>query len=164
MQRTGSRQRNARSTALDLVSVTASLGIFSGLIGGILLIAFQRLNWRNWGAMLHVSAPIIWISPLVDLVVFGVAASVVAVVAKAALKVPPVIATIFCLSFLTAYDWLTCIGRLYHWSCFLFALGVATILSRWARSRETQLLRFFRSTTPVLIGVFLIVFGTIHLS
>src|SRR5215469_14749401 len=146
-----------------LVAAVVVFAVANGLIEGALLILFQRLNWRNWGAMLHVSAPIIWISPLVNLVIFGFAAALIAVVAKLVPKVPSVISTIFCLSFLTAYDWLTCIGRLYHWSCLLLALGVATIFSRWARPREKQLLLFFRSTAPILLGVFLFAFGAIHL-
>lgn len=137
--------------------------ITAGLAEACFLILFQRLNWSNWGAMLHVSAPIIWICPLIDLVIFSAATCVVVAPAKLVPKAPCVAATIFCLSFLTAYDWLTCIGRLYHWSCFLLAIGIATVFTRWARRREALVLRFCRSTTPILIGVYLIAFGSVHL-
>jgi len=133
--------------------------VFAGLIEGFLLILFQRLNWRNWGAMLHVSAPIIWISPLVDLVLFGIAACLIAVVSKIFPKIPRFATTVFCLSFLTVYDWLTCIGRLRHWSCALLAIGVASVFMRWARRNESRLLHFFKWSAPVLLTLYVVSFA-----
>jgi arylsulfatase A-like enzyme len=112
--------------------------------------------------MLHVSAPIVWISPLVDLVLFALVVALLAIVAKIVPKIPLFATTIFCLSFLAAYDWLTCIGRLRHWSCFLFALGLATVFTRWAKRNEAGLAKFWRRTTPLLITLLLVAFVLIH--
>jgi arylsulfatase A-like enzyme len=112
--------------------------------------------------MLHVSAPIIWISPLVDLVLFGIAACVIAVLATIFPKIPLLATTVFCLSFLTAYDWLTCIGRLRHWSCFLLSIGLASVFTRWAAQNENRLLRFWKRATPALIELFVVAFVAIH--
>jgi arylsulfatase A-like enzyme len=112
--------------------------------------------------MLHVSAPIVWISPLVDLVLFALVVALLAIVAKMVPKIPLFATTIFCLSFLAAYDWLTCIGRLRHWSCFLFALGLATVFTRWAKRNEAGLAKFWRRTTPLLITLLLVAFVLIH--
>ncbi|PYV60984.1 MAG: hypothetical protein DMG95_13360 [Acidobacteria bacterium] len=138
-------------------------GIFAGLIEGCLLIVFQRLNWRNWGAMLHVSAPIVWISPLVDLVLFALVVALIAIAAKVFPKILLFATATFCLSFLTAYDWLTCIGRLRHWSCFLLAVGLASVFTRWAKRNEGGLAKFWRRTTPVLVTLLLVAFVLIHL-
>ena len=46
--------------------------IIAGLVEGVGLLLFQRINWARWGPTLHVSEPIIWISPIVDLILFGV--------------------------------------------------------------------------------------------
>ena len=132
-------------------------------VEGCLLIVFQRLNWQDWGRMLHVSAPIIWISSLADVLLFGAAACVILAVAKIFPNFPLVATTVFCLSFLTAYDWLTCIGRLQHWSCLLLAIGLASVFTRWAGRNEIRALRFWRRTVPALIGVLLVAFATIHL-
>jgi len=113
--------------------------------------------------MLHVSAPIIWISSLADVLLFGAAACVILAVAKIFPNFPLVATTVFCLSFLTAYDWLTCIGRLQHWSCLLLAIGLASVFTRWAGRNEIRALRFWRRTVPALIGVLLVAFATIHL-
>jgi arylsulfatase A-like enzyme len=139
------------------------LGIFAGLVEGCLLILFQRLNWQDWGRMLHVSAPVIWISPLVDLLLFGFVVGVIVAVAKIFPKIPAVTTTVFCLSFLTMYDWLTCIGRLRHWSCFLLAIGLAAVFTRWAGRNEIRVVCFWRRTVPALVGVLLVAFAAIHL-
>jgi len=86
--------------------------------------------------MLHVSAPIVWISPLVDLVFFALVVALIAIAAKVFPKIHLFATTTFCLSFLTAFDWLTSLGRLRHWSCFLLALGLATVFTRWAMRNE----------------------------
>ncbi len=112
--------------------------------------------------MLHVSAPIIWISPLVDLVLFGIAACLIVAVAKVFPKIRAVATTVFCLAFLTMYDWLTCIGRLRHWSCFLLAVGLASVFTRWAARNEIIVLRFWRRTVPALVGILLVAFAAIH--
>jgi arylsulfatase A-like enzyme len=146
-----------------LLASAVSFAIFTGLVEGCLLIFFQRLNWRNWGAMLHVSAPIIWISPLVDLALFASTVCLVSVAAKVFSRIPPFATTIFVLSFLAAYDWLTCIGRLRHWSCALLVFGIASVFTRWAARNEARTFRFCRRTAPTLVGFWMIAFAAIHL-
>jgi len=146
----------------NLLALNVWFGIFTGMIEGCLLILFQRLSWRNWGAMLHVSAPIVWISPLVDLVFFALVVALIAIAAKVFPKIHLFATTTFCLSFLTAFDWLTSLGRLRHWSCFLLALGLATVFTRWAMRNEERMTKFWRRTTPVLVTLLLVVFVLIH--
>ena len=57
--------------------------------------------------MIHVSAPIIWVSPLVDVAFFVALACLVAAIAKITRKLPVFGVLVFSLSFLTAYDWVT---------------------------------------------------------
>jgi arylsulfatase A-like enzyme len=141
-----------------LLLIAIWFGIFAGLIEGCNLILFQRLNWQNWGQMLHVSAPIIWISPLVDLFFFTVVACLVFVVGKIVPRLRAFPILIFLLSFLTAYDWLTLTGRLYHRSCLLLALGVAAAFTRWVMRNEAARVRFWKRTFPWIAAVLLVVF------
>jgi len=55
-----------------LVLIAIWFGIIAGLVEGCGLLLFQHLNWKSWGAMIHVSPPIVWVSPLVDVVFFVV--------------------------------------------------------------------------------------------
>jgi arylsulfatase A-like enzyme len=133
-------------------------GIFAGLVEAGGLILFQRLNWQNWGQMLHVSAPIIWISPLVDLVLFTAVACLVFLVSKISPRLSAFPILIFLLSFLTAYDWLTLTGRLYHRSCLLLGLGVASVFTRWVMRNGAARIRFWKRTFPWIAVVLLVVF------
>ncbi len=94
-----------------LLLIAIWFGIFAGLIEGCGLILFQRLNWQNWGQVLHVSAPIIWISPLVDLAFFTLVTCLVLVAGKIVPRLVVFPILIFLLLFLSAYDWLTLTGR-----------------------------------------------------
>ncbi len=58
--------------ASSLLIVGLGSGILAGLIEGVGLLFFQRLNWARWGPMIHVSGEIVWISPIVDVTLFSV--------------------------------------------------------------------------------------------
>ena len=44
--------------------------------------------------------------------------------------------TVFLLTFLSVYDWLTLTSRLFHRACLLLALGAAVAFARWCGKRE----------------------------
>ena len=98
-------------------------GIFAGFVEGVGLLIFQRINWARWGPMMHVSSEIIWISPIVDAILFLSLALVCAAVSRFAPRLPAMRVLIFLLTFLSVYDWLTLTSRLYHRAC-LFWLSV----------------------------------------
>src|SRR5262249_8129124 len=60
-------------------------------------------------------------------------------------------------------DWLTCIGRLRHWSCALLAIGLASAFTRAAVRNEARVLRFCRRALLALLGVWMLAFAAIHL-
>jgi arylsulfatase A-like enzyme len=147
------------------VLIAIWFGMFAGVVEGLGLLLFQRLNWASWGPMLHVSAPIIWISPLLDTCFFLVLALISFVVAKVLLRatrVQPALAVIFALAFATAYDWLTLTGRLYHKSSLLLALGVAVVFSRWIRTRQAPAVAFWRRSLPAVCAIFLLALVSIE--
>jgi arylsulfatase A-like enzyme len=114
---------------------------------------FQRLNWRSWGPMLHVSAPILWVSPLFDVILFLILAALVSVAARIVSRLPGLLVLVFLLSGLTAYDWLTLTARLDHWSCLLLAIGVATAFTRWFSRNQANVLQFWRKTFPWVVAL-----------
>jgi arylsulfatase A-like enzyme len=145
-----------------ILLISIWFGIVSGLVEGCGLILFQRLNWQSWGAMLHVSAPIIWVSPVVDVALFVVMGCLVGIAGKINSKFPPFTVLVFVLSFLTAYDWLTLTGRLYHLSCLLLAIGVAAMFTRWAIRNEAVVTAFWKRSIAALVVVTLVTFAAIH--
>src|SRR5579864_4562097 len=113
------------------VLIAVWFGIVTGLIEGIGLLLFERINWARWGPMIHVSRPIVWISPIVDTCFFLVVSVLVWFLSRAVRQIPAQQSLIFLLSSLAIYDWLTLTGRLYRFACVLLALGAAAVSMRW---------------------------------
>jgi arylsulfatase A-like enzyme len=150
--------RNAGS----LLILGLGSGIVAGLVEGVGLLFFQRINWERWGPMMHVSSEIVWISPIVDAILFLSLALICIVVFRFAPRLPAVRVLVFLLTFLTVYDWLTLTNRLYLRAGLLLALGVAVAFARWCGKREGVFLQFWKTTTPWMVAAWVLAFAGIQ--
>lgn len=139
-------------TLWSLYSISIWFGMVTGLGEGIGLLLFQRLNWRQWGRVMHVSKEILWISPLVDLCFFLLVGSAVAIVARFFRRFPAGRVLASLLIFLTAYDGLMLTGHFYRRAALLFAVGVAVAFARWFRKHEFSAVMAWRWSAPWLLG------------
>jgi len=139
-----------------LVLVATWFGIFAGLTEGGGLLFFQRINWTQWGRLMHVSKEVLWISPLVDLSFFLIVSLLVWLISRLSQRIPSIQVLVFLLTFLTIYDWLALTNRLYHRACLIMALGVAVAFTRWIAKREASSVTFWKKSTPWLAAVFLL--------
>ena len=139
-----------------LVLVATWFGIFAGLTEGGGLLFFQRINWTQWGRLMHVSKEVLWISPLVDLSFFLIVSLLVWLISRLSQRIPSIQVLVFLLTFLTIYDWLALTNRLYHRACLIMALGVAVAFTRWIAKREKSSVTFWKKSTPWLAAVFLL--------
>ncbi len=139
-----------------LVLVATWFGIFAGLTEGGGLLLFQRINWTQWGRLMHVSKEVLWISPLVDLSFFLIVSLLVWLISRLSQRIPSIQVLVFLLTFLTIYDWLALTNRLYHRACLIMALGVAVAFTRWIAKREASSVTFWKKSTPWLAAVFLL--------
>jgi hypothetical protein len=151
---------NAPAGLLLLVGVW--FGICTGLIEGLGLLFFQRINWKQWGRMMHVSKDILWVSPLVDVLFFLAVAAVVWLASRFFKRLPALLVLVFLLTFLAAYDWLSLTDRLYPRACFLLSLGVAVAFTRWLRRREPLAVRFWRKSWGWMVAIFVLVLVAIQ--
>lgn len=152
----GTKPGSALASLWVLVLLAIWFGIVAGLVEGAGLLAFQHINWARWGPMIHVSSPIVWISPIVDVCLFLLVSVLLWLLARIAKRIPALQVAIFVLSFLTAYDWLTVTGRLYRLACVLFALGAAAAVGRWCSAHQAAALRFYKRTVPAVVALFAI--------
>jgi arylsulfatase A-like enzyme len=146
---------SAPTSLLLLVGVW--FGICTGFMEGLGLLFFQRINWKQWGRMMHVSKDILWVSPLVDILFFLAVAAVVWLVSRLFKRLPALVVLVFLLTFLAAYDWLSLTDRLYSRACFLLSLGVAVAFTRWLRRHEPQAVRFWKKSWGSMVAVFVLV-------
>jgi arylsulfatase A-like enzyme len=149
---------HASASAISLLSIAAWFGIVTGLIEGAGLLLFQRINWAQWGRLIHVSREILWISPLTDLFFFLILATAVWSFSRLSTRIPAVLVLCFLLSFLAVYDWLALTNRLYRRAALLLALGVAVAFTRWLGSHESQTVRFWKRSVPCLAAAFVLMF------
>jgi arylsulfatase A-like enzyme len=140
----------------SLFSIALWFGIIAGFGEGLGLLLFQRINWRQWARVMHVSKEILWISPVVDLGFFLLIALVVALASRISGRVPAIRVLVFLLVFLTAYDWLMLTGHFYRRAALLFALGVAVAFGRWFSKHESASVRAWRRSAPWLAAALVV--------
>ena len=136
--------------------------VVAGLVDGAGLLLFQRINWARWGPTLHVSEPIIWISAIVDLVLFCVLTLALWAAGRLIPNLRRLQPAIALLTALTLYDWLTVTARLSHFSCLLLAAGVGIAFSRWVAKHEVATLQFVRLTFPLVVAAGVLAFAGIQ--
>src|SRR5882724_273382 len=135
-------------------------GILTGLIEGCGLLVFQNLNQETLDP--HVSTRIIWISPVMDLLLFCLLAALVAVASSVYRKIDPARLTSVLLSSLTVYDLLTLTARFSSRSRVLLAIGVGFGMNRWWVKHERSAWRFWKRSLPWVIAAGVVAFAGIE--
>ena len=112
--------------------------------------------------MIHVSGPIIWISPLVDVCFFVLVVLVAWSMNRLVQKSPSIRVLAFLLAYFAAYDWLTLTGRIYHLACILFAVGAGVAFSRWLGTHSLAAMRVLRKSLPAVLALYVVALGGIE--
>jgi arylsulfatase A-like enzyme len=159
-----STQRTARPnpTLTSLLAFAAWCGLFTGIVEGIGLLLFERINWQRWGPMMHVSSDILWISPFVDLALFLSCAMLIWLASRLSPRVNRLQGVVFLLTFLAIYDWLTLTNRLLRLACVLLSVGASAAILRCFGKNQSRLLRLSRTTLPGLIAAWFLMFAAIR--
>src|SRR5689334_6470557 len=111
------------------LGIAVWFGILTGLVEGCGLLVFQNLNRETWA--LRISSPIIWISPVVDVLLFCTLAVLISFAATLFHKIDAFRVTVVLLSGLVVYDWLTLTARFSSRSRVLLTIGVGFAIARW---------------------------------
>ena len=91
----------------SLLVTAAWFGLVTGLVEGAGLLGFQNLGWLNWNMeKVAVSAEIVWIAALFDLLLFSILAPALAAAVRLFPRLPWPQPAVFCFSLLTFFDWL----------------------------------------------------------
>ena len=160
-QRTASDSPSTGRAIGLLLILSIWTGLFVGLLEGAGLLVFQRINWENWGRMIHVSPEIIWISPLVDVIFFSILAVVIGLSGRFAKWHNTVRALVFSIAGFAVYDWLRVIARIHTIACVLLALGAGAVASRWAVQGTGALFAFSKKIVVPLAILALLIFAAV---
>jgi len=134
----------------SLLVLAAWFGIIAGLVEGVGLLLFQRINWERWGPTLHVSEQIVWISAVANLLLFSLSVLLLSALPRLFPKTSIIRSAARLLVALTIFDWLMVTARLSALSCFLLAVGVAVAGSRSMAKHEAGFLQLVQRTFPMV--------------
>jgi len=146
----------------ELLQLATWFGLVTGLVEGFGLLAAFGYGWLNDNIRAGVSIEIIWISAIVNLILF-LGLAIIAGFLKAALPrlvAPQVVVPVFL--FLGFLDWVAVSGRIGPIAVLVLAAGLATMAYRTLSKRESSGLPFFRRTVPWVVSVAIAAFVVIH--
>lgn len=142
----------------SLLVLVVWFALVMGTIEGFLLLLFQRINWANWGRLVHVLPSIIWVSPIVDGLILGAIALVLIMIERARAKFSVTRTAFFLFTMFTVYAWVAASERLRYWGCLALAVGIATSATRWFSQHEESMLRFCSKTLLWIISAVVVLF------
>jgi arylsulfatase A-like enzyme len=133
-----------------LLTLAIWTGLIVGLVEGVGLLAFQKVNWENWGRLIHVSPEIVWISALVDVIFFSLLALLAGLLARVTTWQNTVRVAVFSFAGFAVYDCLQVTSRIYTPACLVLGVGTGVVVSRWAEKHVDSLFSFSKKIAPPL--------------
>jgi arylsulfatase A-like enzyme len=126
-------------------------GLVTGLGEGAGLLGFQQLGWLSFKmAQLSVASEILWISPLLDFLLFLALGLVCCLVGSVVPTLRNVRVVGFLFSVLMAFDWLALSGRILTIAVVFLSLGLASVFARWLWKHRGEFLERCRRSLPWL--------------
>ena len=143
------------SRARDIIVLALWFGLVAGLVEGVVLRVSRPPGWVTWSPN-----EILWISPLVEALLFGVAALALVGVARLSPSLPVLRIAVFLFGLLMFFDWATLKGHIRQSAGLILAAGLAVTLARLFKRHQEQMLAGCRKTLPwILGGVLLLLVG-----
>lgn len=149
-------------SVLNPLILAVWFGIVAGLVEGVGLLLFQRINWRQWGESIHVGRAILWISALTDLLLFSSVVLAMMLASRLLPRLHAFRAIAFALVTLTIFDWLLIPRRLYDFTCIFLAAGVGAVVSRWIAKHSAEVMWFCRRSLPALSAALVVLFAGVE--
>jgi len=147
-------RRNLLDSIPPIFLAASWFGIVAGVVEGIIFLVVQ-----NFGQIRGVSADILWISPIINLVLFNLVALFWLFVGAVFRNLNTTPAWIFSFIFLAILSWFGIIffTVFYEWAVFLLSLGLAFQLSRMINKSTGLFLSRIRMSLGYVLTAFLIV-------
>ncbi|NWG35207.1 MAG: sulfatase [Chloroflexi bacterium] len=154
-------KQNIQPFAKETLSLSAAMGLLTGLVEGLLLFSLSRaalLTWRLQNRAYWYET--LWIAPLVDVILFTLAGAVFALAGWFLPRLPIRKVAWFAFIFLAAFDWLFIVlfGKISLFAILLLAAGTAYQIFSFISKREaaatrqlTRILRWLAGATIAIL-------------
>jgi arylsulfatase A-like enzyme len=143
----------------EIITISVWFAFLSGIVEGLMFLIFQQ-----FGRIMAVSPEIIWVSPLVNMLLFGVLAIGLVLIARLFPRLPIARISIFLFTLLSVMDWLIIafMERLEPYAIVVFSIGLSVVVFRWYQKREVKFQIFLRQTLPWLAMLVLVLLVVIQ--
>jgi arylsulfatase A-like enzyme len=147
----------------DVLVCAASLALVTGLVEGTVLWALQQFQSENWAiAHIGVSAEILWISPIFNLLLFTSVGLIVLAAARVCRR-DATTAAMLIFSSLMFIDWLILPARIGIAGVLSLGIGIAVCTNRLVRQHQFILRLFCRKSLPWLASVTAVLFLVVQI-
>lgn len=135
----------------ELLMIAVWFGMVAGLVEGFGLLVLTRYVQK-----LLVWVEILWISPVVDVILFSTGAILLALLGRLLLRIPLRTTAVGLAAFFLIVDWL--ILGLMPWpvpnySFLILAVGLTVAFMRWYRKNEARNFSFLRRNLPFVASI-----------
>jgi arylsulfatase A-like enzyme len=149
-------EEKLKSFPKEIMTLAIGSGLITGLVEGLLLLILYRSNLFVW-RLEHraIWYETLWISPLVDLVLFGLAGSALAFLSTLLPKINIRKFSRFLFILLAVFDWTFAIlfGRISLIALLVLAVGLSVQLVNYVSRSEVYFTNLMRRLNPWLIGI-----------
>ncbi len=143
----------------DLFALAVWFGLACGLLEGLFFLLLQASGWVAWTRRVSsVDANILWVSPVTDVFLFGLAAAALAPICWALRNRGW---WTFAVGWFAALSFLALLSvpdRIRESGQLMLALGLATVMARQAGKNIAGSAQFFRRTMGILAGIVVLAF------
>ncbi len=157
-------QPRGNISSARLLQLAACFGLITGLLEGIGLLAFHGLPWFVLNSRIPegVSIEILWISPVVNLLLFLVVGFALAALSRLLPRFPTLRVALFIFSFMAAVDWAGLTGRIGPIAMVVLAIGFGTVMSARMDSKSETLLGAAPGVVKLGIAATLVLFVAVE--
>ncbi len=145
-----------------LLAIALWFGLTGGLLEGAFLYLFQWAGWLGWAMqVVPVDANILWLSPLVNALLFASSAVLLAPLFRLTRSHWQLLA-VGLYGTLAFYSLLSVNGRIREYAAGILALGLGCVAARWANRHSAAMARTLRSAmllAAATVAIWLLVLG-----
>jgi arylsulfatase A-like enzyme len=126
----------------SMLLLSACFGLITGLVEGLGLLAFHGFPWFSFNSRIPegVSAEILWVAPVFNLILFLLLGLVLATLRRLLARFPILRVALFLFPFLAIVDWLGLTDRISLLAALALGAGLGTVASRRMYQRSARLL------------------------
>jgi arylsulfatase A-like enzyme len=142
---------------LNIIWIACWFALVTGLIEGSIFMLFTLLGWQI--VRMAVWIEILWISPIFNLILFGIFGLILAGSSRLFPRLPITLIAVTIFTFMAFLDWLSIglIKYIHPLAVSILAVGITVQFILLYRKYQTNALKFFRNSLPWIASTVMVI-------